>query len=291
MATGFLYSILSAISFGMLAIFGKLAYNAGFTAQELLTYRFIIGSLFFIIFFAIKDISLFKIGFKDFLNAFFAGSVLYFIQSYAFIKSLEYIEASTASLILYAYPVTVTILSIIFFKTKISKSMFISLLLIMLGCLLIFYDALLRKVHFIGIFYALLAMSVFSFYLIFIQKALTRINPIIFSFYVIINTAFSYVIFFNSYNFVGLTQNKILIAIGIGFIPTFLAVLFLYIAIEKIGSVYASIFSTIEPVVTVTASFVILGERILFLQIIGMFLIIVGILLPNYAILWKRYAE
>ncbi|MCA1927065.1 MAG: DMT family transporter [Calditerrivibrio sp.] len=289
MITGFLYTILSAAFFGLLAIFGKLGYMAGFSAGELLTYRFFIASFLFVLFFIIKDLSLFRIGFKELLKAFFAGFVLYFIQSYAFIKSLEYIEASTTSLILYAYPVTVTILSVIFFKTKISKGMFISLLLIMLGCFFIFYDAFLRKISLTGIFYAVLAMSVFSFYLIFIQKALKNINPVTFSFYVILSTAFSYLTFSNPFNFGTFNAQKLLIAFGIGFIPTFLAVLFLYIAIEKIGSVYVSIFSTIEPIITVVSSFFILGEKILFFQVIGMVLILAGIILPNYAMLRRNH--
>jgi drug/metabolite transporter (DMT)-like permease len=73
-----------------------------------------------------------------------------------------------------------------------------------------------------------------------------------------------------------------------GLIPTFIAVTLLYIAVEKIGSVYASIFSTVEPIVTVTASYLILNENIVFIQIVGAIFILGGIILPNYTLLIKK---
>lgn len=288
MISGFIYTIISAASFGMLAIFGKLAFKAGFLTEELLMYRFIFASIFFVIFFLIKDRSLFKISLKDFFKAFFAGAILYFIQAYAFIKALEFIAASTAALILYVYPLSVTILSMIFFKTKINRSMFLSLFLIMCGCCFIFYDAFSRNMSINGIFYAVLAMLTFSFYLIFIQKSLKNIKPITFSFYVILSTAFSFSLFSNPLNITSLTTEKFTIAMMTGLIPTFIAVTLLYIAVEKIGSVYASIFSTVEPIVTVTASYLILNENIVFIQIVGAIFILGGIILPNYTLLIKK---
>lgn len=282
MIGGLVYSLISAASFGLLAIFGKFAHKAGFDTSELLTYRFMLASIMFAIYFLFKDLTLFKISLKDFLKAFLAGGVFYLIQSFAFIKSFEYISASTASLILYAYPITVTILSAIFFKTKIDASITISLILIMSGCSLVFYDAFLRQMSLTGIGYAIIAMTVFSFYLIFIQKSIKNINPLTFSFYVILTTAISFIILSNPTKFPPLTPEKIFIALGIALIPTFIAVTLLYIAIERIGSIYVSIFSTIEPIVTITASYILLKENVVILQIIGMISILLGIILPNY---------
>jgi len=64
-----------------------------------------------------------------------------------------------------------------------------------------------------------------------------------------------------------------------------LAVTLLYRAVELVGSAKASICSTLEPITTVLASALILGEAIVPIQVAGMFLILAGILLPNIRLL------
>ncbi|MCX8083879.1 MAG: DMT family transporter [Calditerrivibrio sp.] len=281
MIVGILYCLLSAIAFGFLAILGKLGTNLGVGSLQLLTYRFVIASSLFFIFFLMKDRTLFKICLKDLMKAIFAGGVLYLLQSFFFFKALEYISASTTSLILYIYPLTVAVLSRIFFKARITSNNILSMVLIALGCGMIFYDAFARKQDIKGVAFAAGAMLVFSFYLIFVQKSLKNIRPMTFSFYVILSTAVAFSFFNNPIDIFYLNREQALVSVLIGLVPTFLAVSLLYVAIDKIGSFYASIFSTIEPVVTVTASALMLGERVVLLQITGMILILLGIIIPN----------
>jgi drug/metabolite transporter (DMT)-like permease len=63
------------------------------------------------------------------------------------------------------------------------------------------------------------------------------------------------------------------------------AVTFLYLAIEKVGSAYASIFSSIEPVATLAAAALLLEENVVLLQVGGAALIVAGIVLPNLQLL------
>jgi len=288
MISGIFYALLSATFFGFLGIFGKYGTILKISATELLTYRFIIGSLFFILFFLLKDRKLFRIDLKNFIRACVAGGIFYLLMSYFFFKALEYIPASTTSLILYIYPLMVSILSILFFGIKISRSLFISLILIASGCILIFYDAFNRSLDLRGVLFAFLAMLVFSFYLIYVQKTISNVKPITFSFYVILTAGLSFTLFNNPIGILNLNNKQIVLVVLIGIIPTFLAVMLQFIAIEKIGSVYTSIFSTIEPIVTVSASYFFLDDNIVIQQVMGMFMIILGIVLPNLKILKKR---
>lgn len=281
MLLGIFYAITSAVCFGFLAIFGKYGTILHIPAGDLLTYRFLVGSILFAIFFILKDITLFKIDLKNFIKAAITGGVFYLLQSFCFFKALEYIPASTTSLILYIYPLTVAILSKIIFKTRININMIFSLILIAIGCSLIFYDAFSRRLDLKGISFAVSAMLIFSTYLIFVQKTLRGINPITYSFYVILTTGITFSIFNSPIEIVTLNGQQLILAILIGIIPTFLAIALQFIAIEKIGSVYTSIFSTVEPVVTVFASYLFLGDNIVIFQISGMFAIIIGIILPN----------
>ncbi|MGB9730455.1 MULTISPECIES: DMT family transporter [Calditerrivibrio] len=288
MITGIFYSLFSATCFGFLAIFGKYGTILKISATELLTYRFIIGSLFFILFFLLKDRKLFRIDFENFIRACVAGGIFYLLMSYFFFKALEYVPASTTSLILYIYPFTVSILSMFFFKIKISRSLLISLILIASGCILIFYDAFNRSLDLRGVLFAVLAMLVFSFYLIYVQKTISNIKPITFSFYVIFTAGISFSISNNPLGILHLNSKQLILVILIGIIPTFLAVTLQFIAIEKIGSVNTAIFSTVEPIVTVSASYFLLGDNIVIQQVMGMFMIILGIVLPNLKNIKKR---
>jgi drug/metabolite transporter (DMT)-like permease len=78
-----------------------------------------------------------------------------------------------------------------------------------------------------------------------------------------------------------LNGRQLLLCLSLGLIPTAIAYLFLFRAIETVGSAYTSIFSTFEPVTTVVMSFLVLNENIVFYQVLGMTLIIAGIILPN----------
>jgi drug/metabolite transporter (DMT)-like permease len=58
--------------------------------------------------------------------------------------------------------------------------------------------------------------------------------------------------------------------------------------VEKIGSAYASIFSSIEPVVTVAGAVLFLDENVVLLQVAGAALIVAGIVTPNLRTLYLK---
>ncbi|UOD34494.1 DMT family transporter [Deferribacteraceae bacterium V6Fe1] len=279
MFKGVAAAIVSAVCFAFLAIFAKLGYNLGISTSDMLFFRFALGFLTFTIYFLIKDYNLFFIKKINLLKAFFAGSFLYFTQSNLFFLAVKNISVSTASLILYMYPLFVTILSIIIFKYKLNTVTSISLGLIILGSCLIFYDAFANKYSFFGILCALGAATTFSFYLIFIQYSLQTQKPLTFSFYVILFASITFA--FNADYSMPVNHNTILLILGLSFVSTFLAISLLYVSIEIIGAVYASIFSSIEPVITVLASVVILSEKVNSIKVAGMTLILISILLPQ----------
>ena len=64
-----------------------------------------------------------------------------------------------------------------------------------------------------------------------------------------------------------LNGRQLLLCLSLGLIPTAIAYLFLFRAIETVGSAYTAIFSTFEPVTTVVMSFLVLNENIVFYQV------------------------
>lgn len=278
---GIVYAVLSAVCFGMLAVLGKLAYAKGFVAAEILQYRFSIGALLLLLYFLVFDRTVLRASPRTLLKALFLGVVLYPVQSLSFMTSLKYIPAATTSLILYFYPVAVSLLSALFFKTRLNRVVILSLLLLVAGCGLVFYDAFLRSINQTGLVLATVSMLIFSVYLIFLEVLLRGENPRTISFYCVLSAALVYTLMSPPVRFLELDLAAKALTLALGLVPTALAVTLLYRSVELIGSARASICSTLEPITTVLASALLLGEDVVAIQVAGMALILAGIIIPN----------
>ncbi|MHC1751460.1 DMT family transporter [Humidesulfovibrio sp.] len=278
---GMICAALSAVCFGMLAVLGKLAYGMEFQPAEILQYRFGIGAVLLFVWFAATRRDVLRARPKTILKAVFLGVVLYPVQSLSFMTSLKYIPAATTSLILYFYPVAVTLLSALVFKTRLDRIVAISLLLLVAGCGLVFFDAFLRDINRTGLMLATVSMLLFSVYLIFLEWLLRGENPQSISFYCVLSAAVVYTIMSPPVRFMELDMAAKGLTLALGLVPTALAVTLLYRSVELIGSASASICSTLEPITTVLASALFLGEMVVGIQVAGMALILVGIVLPN----------
>lgn len=281
MLQGLIYSIISATAFGSMAILVKLGYNAGMTGSEMMQYRFTYAVALMFVVLLIKDRSLLRISSKALAGCAFIGLVVYWLQTTCFVTGLATIPASTASLVLYVHPVSVTLLSAIFLKMKIDRIVGLALGLVMMGSCLVFYDAFLKAVDPTGLMFATGAMLFFSCYLILVQVLLKGLKPLTATFYVMLFAATSFTLSGTPSAWLNLNMQTFTIGLSLGVFPGVIAVTCLYLAIEKIGSAYACIFSSIEPVVTLLGASLFLGENVVLLQIGGAMLIILGIVIPN----------
>ncbi|HAR99360.1 MAG TPA: EamA/RhaT family transporter [Syntrophus sp. (in: bacteria)] len=281
MLKGLIYSLVSAFFFGLLAILVKLAYQTGLKDMALLQYRFLLATLLFAGYLLIRNPRLLKIRPATLAKTAFLGAVLHGWQSTCFFKALNYIPASTNALILYLYPVIVTLLSLVVFRMKADRTLFFSLALLTGGCALVFYDAFLKALNVTGLLFALGTTLTFSVYLIMTQIFLKGEKSLTITFYVILFTAVPFLFVNNPLDILRLAPRQLLLALAIGLVPTALGIAFQFLAIRELGSARMSIFSTFEPVTTVLMAWLVLGENIVFVQIAGMGLIIAGIVLPN----------
>jgi drug/metabolite transporter (DMT)-like permease len=175
----------------------------------------------------------------------------------------------------------VTLLSAVFLKMKLDRVVGASLTLVLGGCCLVFYDAFMKEADPTGLLYATGAMCFFSFYILMVQVLLGDLKPLTATFYVMLFAAVSFNLSGDVGAWLNLTAPKIAMGATLGLVPGVIAVAFLYMAVEKIGSAYASIFSSIEPVVTVAGAVLFLDENVVLLQVVGAALIVVGIVTPN----------
>lgn len=284
MLRGLCYSVISAICFGMIAVLAKLGYGLGLTAPAMLQQRFGFGALLLLAWLLVRRRSLLRPTPRLLAKAALLGCI-YLAQSSLFFLALERIPASTTALVFYFYPVAVTLLAVPLLGQRLDRCTLAALALVMAGCGLVFHDAFLKGLSGPGLALALGSMAVFSGYLLLVQVLLRGEEPLRATFYVILCTAIGFTLWNGPGGFWESEPQRLGLGLVLGLVPTALAISLLYLAIEKIGSAWVSIFSTFEPVATLAAAHLLLGEEVALLQLGGAALIIAGIVLPNARLL------
>lgn len=281
MLVGSLYTLASAFGYGLISILAKLAYAEGVDAFHLLQVRFTLAVPIMALILLFRDWRLLIPNRPVVFKAAFLGGLLYGIQSGTYFAALQTIPASTGALILCLYPIFVAALSALLLKQPLDKTGYLAVALVIGGSAFVFYDAFRRHADLTGILLALAAVISFSVYMVSAQVFLRRERPLQTSFWVIVFSAISFNLMAGPERLLDATQASLIYGGLLGLFSTVLAVTLLFVAIEKIGSTYASIFSAFEPVTTVTLAVIVLGETVVGWQIIGVALIIGGIILPN----------
>src|SRR3712207_2331234 len=105
---GTVLCIASAVAFGAMGIFGKLAYDAGVGILTLLFVRFTIAAPLLWLAASRRPRALAGIGTRGVLAALALGAVGYAMQAGLYFAALERMDASLLSLVLYTYPALVT---------------------------------------------------------------------------------------------------------------------------------------------------------------------------------------
>ncbi|NDV27072.1 DMT family transporter [Desulfovibrio sp. JC010] len=290
MVKGLIYSILSALGLGTLAIFFKIGLGMGLEPLELVQYRFTVGAIALFVWLGVTSPKLLKVRPRVLLKAAVLGIGIYPLQSWLFIMALKHIPASTTSLIYYFYPLMTTLIAVVFLKLRPGRSVFAALGLIIVGSGLVFYNAFAQQLDTQGIMYALGCMLCFSVYLTVIQIFTRNDEAKTIVPYVILCMALVFSSLSSPLKIFDLNMQGWFIAVGLGLIPTALAISQLYRAVDAIGSANVAIFSTIEPVTTVLLAAFVLGEHIAPVQIAGMGFILLGIILPNLQLLKRKAA-
>ena len=120
---GVLLCLASAVAFGAMAVFGKLAYGEGSTVGTLLSVRFAVAAVLLWILTASTGAlaGLRRLPRRDVLAALTLGAVGYGAQAGAYFAALERLDASLLSLLLYTYPVMVTVAAIALGRDRASR--------------------------------------------------------------------------------------------------------------------------------------------------------------------------
>ena len=137
---GPLLCLLSAAGFGAMAIFGKLAYDAGVEADELLLLRFALAAALLLAVAAATG-ALRGLPRRSVLAGLGMGAIGYATQSGLYFNALERMDASLLALILYVYPALVLIGAVALGRERASVRRVAALLIALAGTALVLAGA------------------------------------------------------------------------------------------------------------------------------------------------------
>lgn len=277
---GYLQVILAGIFFGFLGTFGKVAYEKNILPGELLGLRFLTSAILFgILLFAFKK-DAFKMSVQDAVISWLLGILGYAVFSSCYFYALQGISASLTVLLLYTYPIVVTIGARIFFKEYIGVKGVLALILSTIGMVALVWG----KWEVSGALFLIYGLASSFFYAVYIlisRKALERVNFLGSSFYVQLGAGLALcLLHFKNFErpLYIITQDYGLI-IGMAIICSLFPLTLFLAGLQKLSASETSILSTTEAIFGVLIASIYLNERMSAIQFMGGFLVLAGAVL------------
>ncbi len=197
-------------------------------------------------------------------------------------SSYDYIDTGLATTLHFVYPIVIVFAAAAIYHEKISRVMMTAVVFVTVGVFM--FSDISSGGSKTGVILALLSGIFYSFYVIYIERSgLDRLDYVVLTFYVMIIMSISIFIFgiavhglsFHikpvSWAFAGVIS----LMVTLGAMPLF------QIGVRYVGAEAAGIVSTLEPITSVVAGAVFLGESVGMSQIFGGALILFGVLLSR----------
>ena len=279
--------VASAIAFGTLSIFAKLAYGAGLGTEQLLAFRFVIAASGMWVVALLVGQNPLRLRRRDAASLLAVGGVLYTLQALTYFIALHSLPVSLCILIVYIYPSLVVIAGWIFFRRRISIWHGAALLASFAGVGLLVGGAQLRVNS--GLFFAFAAPLVYTTFILISERVMASVPPVAASTVMMSGTAvvLCVVALIAGQLSLPATPRAWGISVGIAVVPTMIAISLFLASLPRVGAARAALISTLELVVTVSLAIVLLGDRFTFLEAVGGVLVLSAVIVVQAAHLWR----
>jgi drug/metabolite transporter (DMT)-like permease len=284
---GAVFCLLSAIGFGAMAVFGKLAYDDGVTVGDLLLVRFGIAALVMLGIVGARDglrQGLGALPRRTAVAAFLMGAVGYAAQSASYFAALDRIDASLLTLLLYLYPVLVMAGAVVLRRERWSGRRAGALGVALLGMLLVLSGAVTDHFDWLGAGLGVLSALVYTAYILTGDRVLTGVAPIPLTALVCCGAFCTYAVAtvvrggptlgFGAAGWGWLTAVALVSTVG--------AIMLFFAGLARVGPSVASILSVLEPVVTIGLAAAIFGESLTAGQLLGGALVLVAVVVVQW---------
>lgn len=283
---GVIAILISTLGFALYPIFGKVVFAGGASLATVLFLRFLIGALAFwgLI---IWQKGLIRLTKRNILALFLLGGIGYAGQAGLYLSAVKLIPTSMAALLLYVYPILVTLLALASKQEKLSVFKVGGLFFSVLGLILVLGFTI-KGLNLSGILLALGAAAVYSVYILASNRVLNSVSPLLSSAVISSAACVTYGLsgFIQGFTW-DISASTWLSIMGIAVFSTVIAILTFFLGLQKVGPTTASIVSTLEPVMTIGLAYMFLGENLTSVQAIGAVCVVLGAILAA----WPRHEK
>lgn len=276
---GVFFILMAGICFGSLGIFGKLFIATGLPLGSVLSIRFLFASVILgIVFLGLKlfkNVNLFVVSKQQFFICMLLGVLGYAVFSTFYFISFQYLSVGVSAMLLFTFPVWVFLGSVLFLKHPFDKRIGGALVLALLGMFLLLKDEF-KVNNVMGVYTALAAAVAYASYIILSDKFQKNIHPMTSSFYVMLAAGCSLSLVHQPAwtQFLGDNFSNLKLFFGLSVIGTIAPLSFFLAGLQKISGPQASILAMIEPIVATLLAFLVFGEMMSAMQIIGIALVV-----------------
>lgn len=258
----------SAVCFGSLGVFGKLASRHGLSLPTLLGMRFGLAAV------ALWTLAVWRrevrwLGARRTAGIALMG-IFYVLQAAAFFGSLQTIPAAITSILLYVYPVLVTLLARVVVAEPLTAMRLAGLALACAGVLLVVGPSPTGHLDLRGVLLGLASAVVYSTYILTGGVLLRDISALYATALIATVGGVCYLTF-------GAVTGQLHVPspagwgviAGIAIVPTLIAASTFLAGLSSVGPSRASILSTLEPATTALLAALVLGEGLSALRLLG----------------------
>lgn len=280
---GLLLVLLSATGFASLAILGKVAYDEGLRTAEVLALRFGLAAppLWILVLVRRRRRGFTRAGV---VRALAMGAIGYALQATLFFAALSRIPAGLTALLLYLYPALVTAGAVALGRHVAARATIVGLALGLTGTALVL-GLPAETPDAVGVAFGLAAAVWYAGYILVGERVLAELDPLATAALVATGAALSFAVVgglvMGDVDLGSISAKAWLAVIGIALLATVVAITAFFAGVSLVGSTWASIASSWEPVCTVLLGVMLLGEPLGIGTVVGGALVVGGgVVLP-----------
>jgi drug/metabolite transporter (DMT)-like permease len=286
---GPLLCLLSAAGFGAMAIFGKLAYDAGLEVGDLLLVRFALAAALLL---AVAGATgaLRGLPRRGVVAGLGMGAIGYATQSGLFFGALERMDASLLALILYVYPALVLVGAVALGRERASARRVAALAIALAGTALVLVGAASGSLDALGTAMGFGAAVAYTIYILIGDRVGGGVPPVALAALVCVGATVTFGVAsaVRGGPELGFGAEGWAWVGAIALVSTVGAILFFFAGLARVGPSAASILSTLEPVVTVALAAAVFGESLGGVQLVGGALVLSAVVVMQWPAAWVR---
>lgn len=280
--------VTAAVCWGVMATVAKLLFrDRGVEPLILVVVRAYLATLTLLIVLALLDPGRLRIGARDFRAAAFVGVGGLAINNFFYFEALHLTSVATAILLQYLAPILVALYAVLVQRERLPGRIVLALALALLGCALVVraYDLAVLRPNLLGVLAGLGTATAFAFYILASRAALRTLDAWTLLTYAYFSAAATWAVVVPPWRLLSLgfdwgIWGAFLAVATIGTVVPF----GLFISgLKFLPPTQASIVSMLEPVVASVVAYLLLGETLIPLQIMGGVLVLAGVVMVQTA--------